>query len=357
MKETFSVLLSGNDQIFLPYLENLLQNKGIKASLAYSPKDALALLNENIYHLIISDYNFLLPEEGIFLKWILEQGMALIILEEEGTESEHGFSNNFEGDYLICKKTYSERYLLNNIFYVLNKHQNKVEQTNTSANKHLEIIYHDLLSPLAGLEKATDVLAKNASGIDAKELSLVLQDIHTAVADLYNYADTGLNLHRNNIMLDGYIPVKINLAKKVAMVTKVLKFPIKEKNLNIISLVSKKNHVWFNQPLLIVCLNNVLSNAIKFSYPGADIIISAHTIDNYIKLQVKDHGIGIKESDLKGIFSGRHPKEGTAGERGYGIGLKTIKEYLEKAQGRIEIESAEGKGTTVSLFIPTTLRP
>jgi DNA-binding response OmpR family regulator len=118
MKLTIRVLIVGNDQKFLPYLKILLNNNGIEATVAYVLKDALELLNGNIYHLIISDYK-MKPEEIVFYQWISHQKMPLIILEDEDDVNELVLSSNFVGNYLISKKSYNEHYLLNKIFYAL----------------------------------------------------------------------------------------------------------------------------------------------------------------------------------------------------------------------------------------------
>jgi PAS domain S-box-containing protein len=107
------------------------------------------------------------------------------------------------------------------------------------------------------------------------------------------------------------------------------------------------------QALLQVLLN-LLSNAIKFSKPGGDIEVSARELESNILIVVRDHGIGIPAQDLPNITS-RFFRAQNATELeipGTGIGLYIIKEILEALGGRLEIESVEKKGTTVSVFLP-----
>jgi PAS domain S-box-containing protein len=104
-------------------------------------------------------------------------------------------------------------------------------------------------------------------------------------------------------------------------------------------------------------LINLLSNAIKFSQPENIVEIITHVQDNTMVVAVKDHGIGIPAQDLPHI-SGRFFRAQNATEMeipGTGIGLYIIKEILEAIGGRMEIDSVENEGTTVTIFLPLQL--
>ncbi len=107
------------------------------------------------------------------------------------------------------------------------------------------------------------------------------------------------------------------------------------------------------QALLQVLLN-LLSNAIKFSRPNGIIEIITRKVENSIMIAVQDHGIGIPAQDMPNISS-RFFRAQNATQmeiQGSGIGLYIIKEILEALGGRMEINSVENEGTTVTVFIP-----
>lgn len=105
---------------------------------------------------------------------------------------------------------------------------------------------------------------------------------------------------------------------------------------------------------LFQVLLNLLSNAIKFSLSNGTIEIVARRVENSMMITVQDHGIGIPAQDMPHISSRFfRAKNATQMEiQGSGIGLYIIKEIMEALGGRMEINSVENEGTTVTVFIP-----
>ena len=110
-------------------------------------------------------------------------------------------------------------------------------------------------------------------------------------------------------------------------------------------------HIFENQ-----VLQNIFSNAIKFSHPQGIIDIKIEDSDkkNWAKLIIKDYGIGMSEETQKKIF---HPeqritRQGTQNELGTGLGMKILKNFLDKMNAEIHIFSQENQGTEVHLDIP-----
>ena len=101
-------------------------------------------------------------------------------------------------------------------------------------------------------------------------------------------------------------------------------------------------------------IQNLVSNAIKFTECKGKIIIKAVKKDDFIEISVKDDGIGIDAKDIYKLFriDVQFTKLGTAKERGTGLGLNLCKELVEKHGGKIWAESEVGKGTTFTFTIP-----
>ena len=101
-------------------------------------------------------------------------------------------------------------------------------------------------------------------------------------------------------------------------------------------------------------LRNLVSNAIKFTNNGGTISITAKQIDSNITISVSDNGIGIAPHNLMKLFeiSEVISTKGTAEETGTGLGLLLCKEFVEKHNGKIWVESEVGKGSDFKFTLP-----
>ncbi|MDA8073096.1 MAG: ATP-binding protein [Actinomycetota bacterium] len=105
---------------------------------------------------------------------------------------------------------------------------------------------------------------------------------------------------------------------------------------------------------LVSALYNLLENAIKFSYDGGVVHVRGTTSETDVALEVEDHGIGIPSRELERIFErfyrvdhGRSRQTG-----GTGLGLSIVRHVAANHQGRVEVDSREGKGSTFRLVLP-----
>lgn len=101
-------------------------------------------------------------------------------------------------------------------------------------------------------------------------------------------------------------------------------------------------------------MSNIIGNAIKYSPENSTILIFMQHIDKYVKISVKDNGIGIPKEDLPRIFERfyRVDKARSRAMGGTGLGLAISKEIIELHGGMIKAESEYEKGTTMTVFIP-----
>lgn len=127
---------------------------------------------------------------------------------------------------------------------------------------------------------------------------------------------------------------------------------LKEKNIKFHFKGDPNAFLTTDRLLLEYVLDKVLNNAVKYSLPGQDIYLQEATEGNQLILSVIDSGTGIAEKYLSAIYSYDNPVfQGTSGEKGVGLSLKIVKNFVSLLQGNIQIISAENKGTTVSLFL------
>jgi len=95
---------------------------------------------------------------------------------------------------------------------------------------------------------------------------------------------------------------------------------------------------------------NLIDNAIKYTPERGSVDISIKELENNIRIEVKDTGIGIKKENLNTIFN-KFTKH-VPGYKGTGLGLYIAKSFIEAHNGRIEVESELGKGATFRILLP-----
>ncbi|MFP4671813.1 MAG: sensor histidine kinase, partial [Desulfohalobiaceae bacterium] len=106
--------------------------------------------------------------------------------------------------------------------------------------------------------------------------------------------------------------------------------------------------------MLLSVLHNLLSNALKFSSPGGSVRITAQEQGQMIQVEVRDQGLGMDQETLANLFSleGKRSQNGTAGEKGSGLGLILCREFIQRHAGEVWAWSEPGQGTAIYFTLP-----
>lgn len=104
-------------------------------------------------------------------------------------------------------------------------------------------------------------------------------------------------------------------------------------------------------------VDNILSNAVKFSHPNGMVSVNGESRDGYAILTVRDRGRGIPDDEKGKIFSPYYRARNSRGSHGAGIGLYVVKQFVETHGGTIEVESTLGHGTAVTIGLPIVSPP
>ena len=119
-----------------------------------------------------------------------------------------------------------------------------------------------------------------------------------------------------------------------------------------IAIDGKENVVHGNRELIKELIENLVQNSIRYNNPGGKVTVSVKTIDNCHCLIVKDNGIGIPAADQQRVFERfyRVDKSRSKATGGTGLGLAIVKHIVEIHDAKIELDSAPGVGTTISVL-------
>lgn len=150
----------------------------------------------------------------------------------------------------------------------------------------------------------------------------------------------------------------IDLFKLVTSQKNLLNRMASEKSVAIELLGFENTWAYGDKNMLELIVRNLISNAVKFSKPNDQILISCETKNEKLKLCARDFGIGISEENLKKLNEGiSFTTRGQANETGTGLGLILVREYIVKNGGTMTVESVLGEGTKFCVTIPEGINP
>lgn len=149
-------------------------------------------------------------------------------------------------------------------------------------------------------------------------------------------------------------PIKIELKTVVQEIVELSEATLKQKDITIEISYVENDLVFIDKDMISTVIRNFLSNAIKFSFPGGKIRIQCHSNGKRIALSISDSGVGMSPKTLNSLFKigESFSSKGTKNETGTGIGLILCKEFLEKHDSQVFVESIEGKGSTFKFSLP-----
>lgn len=228
---------------------------------------------------------------------------------------------------------------------------NNLNESNKAKDKFFSIIAHDLKSPFQGLMGFINILNNDYEILDDNQKRKFLQNIKSITDNIYQLIEKLLNWSRLQIGKFEIKLDKLNLFDAINHIKNLLIGNLVRKNISFEVHIDKNLNVLSDENVLRTVLENVISNAIKFTRRDGKIIVSATNEKDFIKLSVKDNGVGIKKNDLEMLFriDAQVTTTGTDQEKGTGLGLLLCKEMIEKQGGKIYIESKYNEGTTVHI--------
>jgi signal transduction histidine kinase len=126
------------------------------------------------------------------------------------------------------------------------------------------------------------------------------------------------------------------------------------KNIRAMVEIDPDHFIYVDGNMMDTILRNLLSNCLKFTYPGGVIKIYSEKNGDKISIMVSDSGRGMDEQQLQDIFTEHknYSSNGTNGEPGSGLGLLIVKEFIQANKGEIEVESKKNHGTCFKLQLP-----
>jgi signal transduction histidine kinase len=235
----------------------------------------------------------------------------------------------------------------------------RLKQLNEQKNKFMGIASHDLRNPLTIILSYTGALMEYGDELPSSGRQEMLNSIYTSsefmlglVNDLLDFTaiEAGkleLNISPTNIV--DLMERNVNLNRVLAAKKQI------EIDLRVEPAVDQLPKQILVDPRKIEqVLNNLISNAMKFSFSGSVITVTLDLVDDQFVVSVADQGQGIPESEQKRLFMpfGRTSVRSTGGEHSTGLGLTIVRKIVDGHQGELSVESKPGEGATFSFSLP-----
>lgn len=232
--------------------------------------------------------------------------------------------------------------------------EKQLKALNATKDKFLNIIAHDLKNPLHSLHLGTELLSHNIEELSQKDIQFYATGLHEKVDNLHRLIENLLQWARTQTGKIHFKPDHIELLVVTESAIEALRPVAKDKGIEIINKISMEAMAYADYQMIGTVVRNLVSNAIKFSYPDSDIVISCKEQPAFVEVAVSDAGVGISASMMSQLFriDVSVTDKGTANEEGTGLGLILCKEFVERNSGTIRIQSLPGRGTTVLFTLP-----
>lgn len=236
----------------------------------------------------------------------------------------------------------------------LKEYADELKNTNAAKDKFFSIISHDLRNPFHTILGASEFLSMYAEDLTMPELKETSANVHSAAKNVYNLLTNLLEWAR---VQTGKLEVKKSTFSIKELFSSVLDLYQENADNKKISLINEylgQHSINADRYMIETVLRNLVSNAIKFTKPGGNVILSVEDIGDFLSISVSDNGIGIAETDIPKLFNyDQHfTVKGTNNESGTGLGLAICKDFVEKNGGKITVESKKGYGSTFKIILP-----
>src|SRR3989304_4322942 len=239
------------------------------------------------------------------------------------------------------------------VFYLRSLRTKQLEELDRLKDEFISIAAHELRAPMTALIGYLELLRGKLAPSEVEKIKPDLEILNSLIGDLDSLINELLDVSR---IEQGRFQVNLVDVKVEEVIQKVVNIMLpqaKQKGLDIIFAEVNLPSIKSDPERLRQVFTNIISNSIKYTLEGR-VDVRAEVEEKFVKITVKDTGIGIPGEELTKLFSKFHrvKDKKTIDVRGTGLGLWITKQIIEILGGRINVESIYGTGTSVIITLP-----
>ena len=262
----------------------------------------------------------------------------IVDLLEKLTEANSSLEENInQKDYLIME---------------LNTANSELSRLNAEKDKFFSIVSHDLRSPLSGFLSLSQMIIEENQKLSKSQIIEYVNILHSSSNLLYELLENLLEWARIQLGTAQYKPKNINIRDIIQDNINLLSIKANSKSISFYNMVDIKTEISSDPNMLNAIIRNLFSNAVKFTNKNGSIFIrSSINEQGCLILKIQDTGIGMSEALIGKLFDlGQNTSRlGTDGEASSGLGLVLCKEYSQRINANLVIESEVAKGSAFIL--------
>lgn len=234
----------------------------------------------------------------------------------------------------------------------------ELQQLNTSKDKFFSIIAHDLKNPFNTIIGFSEILKKETKSGDHALIEEYAGMINSSAVQTFRLLENLLEWANSQHGKIFFKPIPINLLELFNEESSALNDMALIKSIELKISLSDNLTLTADKNMIKTILRNLITNAIKFTRRNGKVEVNARIENKHMEISVKDNGIGMTKETMAKLFrlDGNLSTLGTDNEKGTGLGLFLCKEFVEKHDGKIWVDSEPDKGSIFKFIIPLNLK-
>ena len=229
------------------------------------------------------------------------------------------------------------------------------KKTQDVTNDFINNVTHEFKTPIATISLACEVLA-DPTMLEDKDIRAsyveIINDENNRLKDMVTSVLETAQLRKGQIKMNVEL---LDMHELIQKVTDSFALLVNSSNGTLsVALNADRHQIFGDRTHLTNTLTNLIENGIKYSTESPEILVNTLSDEKHFIVSVSDKGIGIPQTALGKIFDNfyRVPHGNIHNVKGYGLGLGYVKKIVQLHRGRIEVQSAEGKGSTFTIYLP-----
>lgn len=233
--------------------------------------------------------------------------------------------------------------------------ENEISKLLETGEKLFSVIAHDLSGPISNLLGVTSLLADNLDNLSKKEVSDFIKMIRQSSASASGLLKNLLDWSRNISNRIPFQPIKIDLVENIEQAISFYSLTADKKDIAIeVDLQPETAVIFADHAMINTVIRNLLANAIKFTPMGGKVSLTLNEYQGAYELKIADTGLGMTSEQIAAIRSkeGKLQRPGTNKEKGTGLGLIIVQDFLSRHKLSLDIQSEVDQGTTFFVHFP-----